>query len=39
MKNERDERKQKNEKNTSLSTACNVPDGSLESKYLCGRYG
>ena len=37
MKNERDERKQKNEKNTPLSTAYNVFVGNIESKCLCSR--
>ena len=37
MKNERDERKQKNEKNTLLSTAYNVFVRNIESKCLCSR--
>ena len=37
MKNERDERKQKNEKNIPLSTAYNVFVRNIESKCLCSR--
>lgn len=37
MKNKRDERKQKNEKNIPLSTAYNVLVGNIESKCLCSR--